>query len=261
MLFDEKPVLILMLAATHQYFKKYFKDWNLWDWSWTIIASITGIWLGLHWGSGDWNTALSIVTCLTGLWCVILVAKGRIFNYYLGIVNVLGYAWIAYQYQLYGEVMLNAMYFLPMQFVGLYIWTKNKNFRIKDTVKIKFMNIHQRGIWFLLSILFTYIYGIWLETIGDPLPYLDSASTVLSIIAMILMAWRYMEQWILWIVVDVVSIAMWYIVIGENGTRDIAMLVMWSAYLINAVYGFYMWIKMYHNQNLKIAGDNYIYRR
>lgn len=228
--------------------KEYFKDWNLWDWLWTYTASITGIWLGFFWGAGDWNTVLSVVTCLTGLWCVILVAKGRIFNYYLGIVNVIGYAWIAYQYQLYGEVMLNAIYFLPMQFVGLYIWTKNKNFLIKDAVKIKFMTNYQRFMWLLLSVTATLGYGIVLHYMKDPVPYLDSTSTVLSIIAMILMAWRYMEQWILWIVVDIVSIAMWYIVIGENGARDIAMLVMWSAYLVNAIYGSISWIKMYQKQ-------------
>jgi len=229
---------------------EYFEDWNLWEWCWIVITSFTAIWLGQHWGSGDWNTVLSIFTCLTGLWCVILVAKGRIFNYYLGIVNVIGYAWISYQYQLYGEVMLNAMYFLPMQFVGLYIWTKNKNYKIKDAVKITVMDNQLRLIYGLLSSISIIIYGMILDIMGDPLPFLDSASTVLSIIAMVLMAWRYMEQWILWIVVDVVSIIMWWMVIGEKGTNDIAILVMWSAYLINAVYGFYMWIKMYHNQQL-----------
>ena len=230
------------------YLKEYFKDWNWWDYSWTIIASITGIWLGLHWGSDNWNTILSIVTCLTGLWCVILVAKGRIFNYYLGIVNVIGYAYISYQYQLYGEVMLNAMYFLPMQFVGLYIWTKHTNPEVKDAVKIRFLSHGRRLALFAFSGIVVIVYAKFLKSIGDPLPYLDSTSTALSVIAMILMAWRYMEQWILWIAVDIVSIMMWYLVVMDKGANDIALLVMWSAYLINAVYGFTMWIKMYNKQ-------------
>lgn len=233
-----------------QYLKEYFKDWNWWDWSWTVVASITAIWLGQHWGAGDWNTVLSIVTCLTGLWCVILVAKGRIFNYYLGIVNVLGYAYISHQYLLYGEVMLNAGYFLPMQFVGLYIWMRNKDSEVKDKVKVKFLSNVNRLAWLWVSMLTTAWYALWLGQLGDPHPALDSASTVLSIIAMILMAWRYMEQWVLWIVVDIVSIMMWYLVLVDRGTNDIAMLVMWSAYLINAVYGFLMWIKMHNDQKI-----------
>ncbi len=231
-----------------KYLKEYFKDWNWWDWSWTVVASITAIWLGQHWGAGDWNTVLSIVTCLTGLWCVILVAKGRIFNYYLGIVNVLGYAYISHQYQLYGEVMLNAGYFLPMQFVGLWLWTRGKQPNTIDTVEIKFMSWNARCLLIVGTAIATLLYGVVLHTMGDPVPFLDSTSTTLSVIAMILMAWRYTEQWVLWIVVDIVSITMWYLVLVTEGVNDIAMLVMWSAYLINAVYGFLAWIRMYTEQ-------------
>ena len=214
----------------------YFKDWNWWDYIWTIVSSIIGTWIGLQWGS--W---LSVITMLTGLWCVILLAKGRIFNYYIGIVNVVGYAYISYSYQLYGEVMLNALYFLPMQFVGLYIWSKNKDTTVIDKVKTQFLSGHARIGWSFISAISIIVYAFILEDMGDPTPYLDSTSTVLSVIAMILMAWRYMEQWILWIIVDIVSIAMWLIVILNEGTNDIALLVMWIAFLINAIYGFICW--------------------
>jgi len=240
----------------NNWIKDYFKDWNTWDYCWTIIASVVGTWIGLQWGEGGWRTWLSILTMLTGLWCVILVAKGRIFNYYLGLLNIVGYAYIAYGYQLYGEVMLNALYFLPMQFVGLYIWHKNKDGAIMDKVKIEFMSNEMRFFWTAISIISVAVYGYWLNSVGDPVPYLDSASTVLSVIAMILMAWRYMEQWVLWIVVDIVSIIMWVLVIMDKGANDSALLVMWSAYLINAVYGFIAWIHMYRDQEtILIPGD------
>lgn len=231
------------------YLKEYFKDWNTWDYLWTITATVVAVWLGLQWGEGGLGTWLSIVTCLTGLWCVILAAKGRIFNYYVGIINVVGYSYIAYHYQLWGEVMLNAGYFLPMQFVGLYLWMKNKDEKVKDKVRIEFMSWGGRLEWLGISGLLVCIYGLILSEMGDPVPFLDSASTVLSVIAMILMACRYMEQWVLWIIVDIVSIWMWIIVVMDKGANDIAMLVMWSAYLINAVYGFIAWIKMYNEQN------------
>lgn len=235
------------------YLKEYFNDWNWWDWSWTVVASITGVWLGVKLGAGDWNTVLSIVTCLTGLWCVILVAKGRIFNYYLGIINVIGYAYIAYQYKLYGEVMLNIGYFLPMQFVGLYIWSTNKDYSVKDKVIVKFLSNEARIMWFMTSIVAIIVYATVLTRMGDPYPWLDSTSTILSIAAMILMAWRCMEQWVLWIVVDIVSVAMWYCVLYDKGANDVAILVMWSAYLINAVYGLVMWINMYKKQEERTA--------
>ena len=228
-----------------QYLKDYFKDWNRWDYCWTLIASVVGTWIGLQWGS--W---LSVISMLTGLWCVILVAKGRIFNYYVGIINVVTYAYIAYQYQLYGEVMLNALYFLPMQFVGLYIWNKNKDTAVKDKVKVKFMGPEGRILIGISSAIAIMIYSMWLDLTGDPVPILDSTSTILSIVAMILMAGRYMEQWVLWIVVDIVSVWMWVLVVMKEGTNDIALLIMWIAFLINAVYGFLMWIKMYKQQEV-----------
>jgi nicotinamide mononucleotide transporter len=226
-----------------QYLKDYFKDWNTWDYCWTLIASVVGTWIGLQWG-----TWLSVISMLSGLWCVILVAKGRIFNYYVGVVQVVTYAYICYGYQLYGEFQLNLFYFLPMQFVGLYIWHKNKDTTVKDKVIVKFLNNQQRTAWALISIVAVGCYAIYLESLGDPYPVIDSASTVLSVIAMVLMAWRYMEQWVLWIVVDIVSVWLWILVVMAKGTNDVALLVMWSAFLINAVYGFVCWIKMYKTQ-------------
>jgi len=185
---------------------------------------------------------------LTGLWCVILVAKGRIFNYYLGVVQVVTYAYICYGYQLYGEFQLNLFYFLPMQFVGLYIWNKNKDKAVKDKVIVKFLTTNQRFRWTAVSIAAVGCYAVYLKSLGDPYPLIDSASTVLSVIAMVLMAWRYMEQWVLWIVVDIVSVWLWILVVMDKGANDVALLVMWSAFLINAVYGFICWIKMYQAQ-------------
>ena len=163
------------------YLKDYFKDWNLWDYSWVIIASFVGTWLGLKWGdpTNPWYTALSIGTMLTGLWCVILVAKGRIFNYYLGILNVLGYAYIAYGYQLYGEVQLNLLYYFPMQFIGLYCWMNNKNPEIKDAVKVKFLSNPERVTCLSVSATAVAGYGFFLSYLGDPLPFLDSTTLLI----------------------------------------------------------------------------------
>ena len=57
---------------------------------------------------------------------------------------------------------------------------------------------------------------------------------------------RYMEQWIMWIIIDVVTIFMWVVAV-TNGSGDIATLLMWMVYLINAIYGFIKW-----NKNSKI---------
>ena len=76
-------------------------------------------------------------------------------------------------------------------------------------------------------------------------------STVLSVIAQILMIKRFMEQWVIWIVVDVVSVIMWVVALYTEGA-SIAVLLMWSVYLLNAIIMFIKWLKESKNQPEKI---------
>ena len=55
---------------------------------------------------------------IAGVLCVVLVAKGSIWNYVFGVVNVSLYAYISYKASLYGDAGLNALYYFPMQFIG-----------------------------------------------------------------------------------------------------------------------------------------------
>ena len=64
------------------------------------------------------------VASIAGVLCVVLVAKGSIWNYLFGIVNVSMYAYISYKAALYGDAALNALYYVPMQFIGWWQWRK-----------------------------------------------------------------------------------------------------------------------------------------
>jgi len=218
--------------------KNPFKDWTQFEKAW--LAIFTGIAIGLSYTWGD--TLFSFSVFLTGVICVVLVARGSIWNYSYGLYNVGGYAWLSYQNGLFGEVMLNAGYFIPTQIIGIFMW--KKNLAEGTTVVMKKMEKLTMAGWLVLSGGLTYIYGTILSTIpGQNTPFFDSCSTTLSVIAMILMMLRYREQWLLWIIVDVVSVAMWAYRLNSGVEGAPALLVMWSAYLINAIYGWYKWNK------------------
>ncbi|MBR9691778.1 nicotinamide mononucleotide transporter [Candidatus Woesearchaeota archaeon] len=225
--------------------RNYAKDWTLFERIWLISFTLINIYLFFAWK----DSIIGLVTSLTGMLCVVLVAKGKISNYYFGVVNVVLYAYIAFQSRYFGEVMLNALYFLPMQFVGLYYWKKHSNaIKGKDDVVIKHLNVKQRIYWAVISVAGIFGYGLFLLYLRGTLPFVDSASTVLSVIAMILMVKRVTEQWLLWIAIDVVSVYMWFYILLKGG-NDISMLVMWSAYLVNAIYGYYNWRKLENAQS------------
>jgi len=85
------------------------------------------------------------------------------------------------------------------------------------------------------------------------MPWKDATTTVLFVGGMFLMARRYIEQWILWIIGDIVEVAMWWQITIKGGTSDIGALLMWVAFLINAVYGLRNWGKLNKEQFILIT--------
>ena len=83
-----------------------------------------------------------------------------------------------------------------------------------------------------------------MANIGAQQVRIDSVAVVVSIFAQILMTLRYAEQWIMWIVVNVLTIALWVITLTYSGGGDWAIFVMWCAYLVNSTYGWVNWRKL-----------------
>lgn len=215
--------------------KKIFNNWNLFEISWLLIANLMILGLSLYWG----DNFIAIISAITGVTSVILVSKQMISNYFFGIINVSLYAFLAFQSKLYGDVMLNALYYLPMQFIGLYMWNKAKK-SDNGEVKAKILGTMARVKLALSSLVAIFIYSMFLRILGGNIPFFDATSTVLSVIAMILMVKQYTEQWHLWIIVNIVSIIMWVFSI-QQGLGDMATLLMWIVYLLNSLFGLINW--------------------
>ena len=216
--------------------KNMFKGWSKLDIAWLIIAYAIILSLGFYWG----DNALSIVMSVTGLTANLLVAKGSILNYPFGIVNVLIYSFVSYQSALYGDTMLNLLYYAPMNIVGWNYWNKTKdedgNIGVKSLTKKQFIDVS------ILTSITWLTYSLLLIELNDVAPFIDSASTVLSIVGMFLMLCKYREQWYLWIIVNIVTIIMWWIAY-QQGTGDLTTLLMWIVYLVNSIYGLVQWLK------------------
>ena len=86
--------------------------------------------------------------------------------------------------------------------------------------------------------------GFLLKYLGDPQPFKDSATTVLSIVAQALMALAFMEQWALWIITNVISVIMWSVCVLRGEAHAGVMVIMWVFYLLNSINGFRVWLKL-----------------
>lgn len=217
--------------------KNELKGWRLLEVSWLIVASsiITG--LSIYWG----DNIMGIVSALTGVLSVVCTGKGKLSAFIFGLINSILYAIIAFKATLYGETMLNALYYVPMQFIGFYIWNKNMNEETHEVKKIHMTN-KGRVLALLSMVLGTAIYGFILKHLGDALPFIDSFTTVSSVIALILSVKMYSEQWWIWILVDIFSVYMWYLDFSA-GSDNMATLLMWVIYLGNAFIMCYKWEK------------------
>ena len=220
-----------------EYVKEEFLGWKSWEIVWLSIACITIFALSVYWK----DTVMGVISATTGVACVVCTGKGKLSAYIFGMVNTLLYAIIAYKAKFYGEVMLNAFYYFPMQFYGIYVWSKHMN---TETHEVEKREMKRKGK-ILLGLCVagaTIVYGFVLKMLGGSLPFIDALSTVVSVIAMIISIKMYAEQWILWIVVDVVTVIMWAIAFAQ-GNDSIATLLMWIVYLGNAVVMYVKWIK------------------
>lgn len=257
-----------------------FKQWSLFERIWfisflVIIVSTTCYFsfTGTDYGQVEnilLNWVISPISAITGILCVVLAAKGKISTWTYGIVNCVLYGYLAYRTGYYGDAILNIIYFLPTQFVGLLFWKKRLKRDSKVDVKMRKLTgrqglliaivsfiiilgfgfcLHFVDNWFTevmkrnVSIYsyFEHIFGTKAVLVG---PILDASTEVTQILAQLLMVLAFAEQWIFWIVTNIITIIMWGIVIIADPSSiswALPTLIMWIAYLINSVYGWLMW--------------------
>lgn len=217
--------------------KNELAGWKKLEILWLFSASIIIAGLSIYWK----DSIMGIISATTGVACVVLTGKGKLFAYLFGLINCVLYAIISYKAKLYGETMLNALYYVPMQFVGFYVWKKNMNSETHE-VKKKHMSNKERLIYLMVMIILTVTYGLILKQLGDAMPFIDSFTTVTSVIAMIISVKMFSEQWWLWTFVDIFSVYMWWCNF-RAGSDNIATLLMWAVYLGNAIIMCIKWEK------------------
>ncbi len=221
---------------------------SLYDWFLIAGVIVSNVLYSILTGTLD---VLGSLAGITGVLCVVLVAKGSIWNYLFGLVNVSLYAYISYKASLYGDAGLNALYYLPMQFIGWWQWRK-RGAAVSESdsdgsgVQVKARRFGRLGrvILALSCTAAVVAMGFILQAVGDPQPFKDSATTVLSIVAQALMAMAFMEQWVLWIITNVISVVMWSVCAARGEAHAGVMVIMWVFYLLNSVNGLRVWLKL-----------------
>ncbi len=194
---------------------------------------------------------MELIGTIFGFISVYLTAKNKVSGFPVGIVNILFFIILFYQIQLYSDVFLN-IYFLAGTFYGWYLWTHPKEgFEAEKSneLNVSILNKNPLIFWIGFTAVATILIGLFTANVHilipdvfiEPasFPYLDTFTTVLSIVATILMAQKKIEAWILWIIADVIDICLYQI----KGVQLVA--IEYVIFLILAINGLYTWLKEY----------------
>ena len=206
------------------------------DWAWVGFLVVAGAALSLALASSVFDFTVS----LSGILCVGLIAIGRREGYLIGLYNSFSYAILAYANGLFGEVYLNLLFYVPTGIIAYFMWKQHS--AENQTVLMRQLGWPQRGMIAVVCVVSTLGLG-WLLGLNPQqnTPYVDATTNVMSVVATFLMMWRYKEQWILYITLNVVTIVMWVLRFRAGSESGSLMILMWSLFLLNAVFGFWRW--------------------
>ena len=198
---------------------------------------------------------ISALASITGMWCVFLVAKGNLNNFYFGAIFLSLSGMIMWQYGLYITLAIHLGFYLPMQFVGYWFWKRSPPLYQIHHEDIVMRELFPRG-WLavlIAVIIGSLIYVQFLTLFNVHYSQWDSVTLVISIVGQILTTFRFVEQWVTWLCLDIFNVIWWFLVLYPvNG--DLTIAVMWAFKLVNVFYGWYTWNKLGKAQTKLVSG-------
>lgn len=176
---------------------------------------------------------IEFIASLLGLISVWLVTKQNNWCWPTGIVMVIIYVFIFYQNKLYSDMLLQ-IFFIVMQIYGWYTWSNNSNKTTK--LEVSWLTFKEQLLWITGIIALSIVIGFCMKRYTNAdLPYIDAATAAMSIAAQWLMTRKKIENWLIWIIADLIYIAI-YLAKSLYFTT-----VLYLIFLILAYKGFITW--------------------
>lgn len=181
---------------------------------------------------------ISLISGCLGICSVCLASQGNILTFLFGFAQVGTYSYLCWTQRFYGEIAINAYYFLTMIY-GVYVWSRRLHQGSGDeSLTVVPRSLSRRMIILIaVSSLFFSLAAGWglARWTDDTQPYLDALTTVPALIAQVLMILVYREHWFIWLAVDTLSVALWL------RAGDYCMAAQYAFWCANCLYGLHRW--------------------
>lgn len=181
------------------------------------------------------DIALEIIAVIFGFLSVWFSKQNRILVFPTGMISTAIFVYLLVKWELLGDMMINAYYFI-MSIYGWYIWTRKIDTShvtpisrtTKDEKKIA-------ALIFLITLIFVFIVYQSFDKWTSWVAYVDTITTAVFFVGMWLMARRKLENWMLWIIGDIISVPL-YFYKGFTFTS-----LQYLIFTIIACYGYLAW--------------------
>lgn len=179
------------------------------------------------------SSILEAIAVFFGILSVWYAKKENILVFPTGIISVVIYIYICFFAKLYADMGINFVYFV-MSVYGWYMWSRKDE--SKPLLPITWCTKKDHMVSVLMLAGFFAVLSFFLSNYTDSnVPIIDSATTSIFIVGMWLMARKKIENWIYWIIGDVVSIPLYFY-------KDLALTsIQFTVFLVLAVMGFIEW--------------------
>lgn len=185
------------------------------------------------------DSILAIVISISGILYTTLAGKGKTVCYLFGIIDTLCGSYLLFKTGLYGNFILHLGYYFPMEVIGIFAWQKHLKKSSNEIIKSKLTPLGRviTVIGILASTLITFLV---LRKIGGNYPFIDALVTILAIAGMFLTVRRCIEQWVVWTMLNLLSVLMWFNIYND-GERIFSILIMRFVYLFLGIYFYIQW--------------------
>jgi nicotinamide mononucleotide transporter len=179
---------------------------------------------------------LEIAGTVLGFANIVLLIRRSVWNFPAAMAMVSCIGVVLFEARLYAEAGLQAFFFVVNAW-GWWLWSRAKDAE-ESAVPVRWMGWPARAAWAVATAAVSLGLGFTLARwTNAALPMVDSAVTGMSVAAQFLLSFRRVENWVLWIVIDVVSIGLYVI-------RDLHLLaVLYVAFLMLSVLGLREWAR------------------
>ena len=175
------------------------------------------------------------VAAALGLVNIILIVRRSVWNYMFGLLMVSLYFFVFLDARLYSDALLQIFFFI-VQIYGWWHWARVE--AEAGEVLVERLSMRQRLVWSATTILGVIGWGSLMRAYTDAsYPIWDASVAAFSVAAQLLMSRRYVENWILWILVDLLSI-------GLYAAKELWLTAgLYTIFLLLAGYGFVQWLR------------------